>query len=157
MSCYPVRNAVRLCWILMKRRAIETRSLIILQGVLTPVTLATWSPIRSVAHLIEYTVSSFPVPWKIILFSKWLNPSLEWKFETVYLVQSEEQFLISFSRLLCPKHTEFKKKIVESLSVFGRTEVDLESKWFLSSLKTYFSIRTWVSKKAPRRIAVFSC
>lgn len=53
-----------------EEKAIETQSLIILQGVLAPVTLATWSPVCSVAHLIEYTVSSFPVLWKIILFSK---------------------------------------------------------------------------------------
>lgn len=53
-----------------EEKDIESQSLIILQGVLAPVALATWSPACSVAHLIEYPVSSFPVLQKIILFSK---------------------------------------------------------------------------------------
>lgn len=139
-----------------EEKAIETQSLIILQGVLAPVTLATWSPVCSVAHLIEYTVSSFPVLRKIILFSKWLNPSLEWKFETVSIFGTKQgTVLISFSRLLCPKHTELKKNSKRSECFWEN--IDLESKWFIYSPKTYFSITTWVSKKAPSRTAVFSC
>jgi hypothetical protein len=62
-----------------EEKAIETHSLLIPLGAFILVTLATWSPVCSVAHLIEYPISSFPVLWKVILFSKLLRASLEWK------------------------------------------------------------------------------
>lgn len=42
-----------------EEKAIESQNLIVLQGVLAPVTLATWSPACSVAHLIEYISPHF--------------------------------------------------------------------------------------------------
>lgn len=67
---YHGANASTLCWMLMEGRPLKPRSLFIPLGAFIPVTLATWSPVCSVAHLIEYPISSFPVLWKIISFSK---------------------------------------------------------------------------------------
>lgn len=63
-------NAVILCWMLMEGKAIETQKPVYSPGAFIRVTLATWSPVCSVAYLIKYPISSFPVLWKIILFSK---------------------------------------------------------------------------------------
>lgn len=120
----------------MTRRSLKTRSLPIPLGAFVLVALATWSPVCSVAHLIDYIISSFPVLWKIILFSKLLNLCLEWK-SLIYLRQciwheAKMSLRFLFSSRPCPKGCRFffLLKTTDGPSGYGRAEVVLNGKWF---------------------------
>lgn len=132
-----------LCCMLMKRRPLKPKSLLIPLCAFIPVTWATWSPVCSVAHLIEsphflcggklfYSASDWILLWNGNHWCVWDNvfgTKHRWVLIFLFLADLAQSLLCFFV---------FFFKTTEVLNGLGRAEIALECKWFL-----YFNFIFW--------------